>query len=200
MHALAVLSHPSRASFSAAMLDAFCAGASESGHTVDVLDLHNDPFAFAFQQADLAQLVGGAMPPDVLGMQARVAAADALCFTYPVYWWTMPALLRGWIDRVFSAGWAYRMTDDADKGLLRDRPTFLLQMAGAREATIEQFGYGPAMRRLIDEGLFRYCGLTALHAHTVFDVHDSAANRESGLATARRFGRDLTHFGKKAAA
>jgi NAD(P)H dehydrogenase (quinone) len=192
VHALAVLSHPSRGSFSAAMLDAFVAGAHSGGHSVDVLDLHNEPFAMAFQAADLAQFSGAPMPSDVLTMQARIAAADALCFVYPVYWWTMPALMRGWVDRVFSAGWAYRVTDEAHKGLLKNRPTIVLQMAGAREETVEQFGYGPAMRRLIDDGLFRYCGLSNMHVHTVFDVHDSAPLRDAGLATARRLGAGLS--------
>lgn len=200
MHALAVLAHPSRRSFSAAMLEAFVSGAASAGHSVDVLDLHNEPFAFAFQEADLAQFSGAAMPADVRAMQERVAAAQALCFVYPIYWWTMPALLRGWIDRVFSVGWAYRLSDDADKGLLRDRPTIVLQMAGASARTIAQFGYGPAMQRLIDDGLFRYCGLKSLHVHTVHDVHDSAHERAAGLAAARRFGSSLDQLGIGAAA
>jgi NAD(P)H dehydrogenase (quinone) len=192
MHALLVLSHPRRDSFSGALADAFLEGAGEGGHTVDFLDLHRSDFQTAFQSEDLGQFGGLPMPAEVQAMQRRVDAAEALAFVYPIYWWTFPALLRGWFDRVFSLGWAYRMSDHADKALLRDRPTFVFACAGAREETIEDFGYGPAMRRLIDEGHFAYCGLKSLAMHTVFDTHDNARNREAALQAARRAGRTLS--------
>lgn len=191
MRALLVLSHPRRDSFSGALADAFLDGAREGGHTVDFLDLHRSGFETAFQPEDLGQFAGEPPPFDVRDMQSRVEAADALAFVYPVYWWTFPALLRGWFDRVFSLGWAYRISDDADKALLRDRPTFVFAPAGARQDTIETFGYGAAMRRLIDEGHFAYCGLKTLSMHTVFDVHENAEGRAHALASARRAGLTL---------
>jgi NAD(P)H dehydrogenase (quinone) len=191
MRVLAIISHPVRTSFSWAMLDAFTAGAIAAGHEVEVIDLHNHPFGIAIQPEDLTQFAGAAPPADVQIMQSRIEAAQALCFVYPIYWWTMPALLRGWIDRVFSLGWAYRISDDANKALLNDRPTVVLQTAGASAQTIEQFGYGPAMRRLMDDGLFRYCGLNALRGHTVYDVHESNGSREAGLSAARHLGQTL---------
>ncbi len=53
--------------------------------------------------ADHAVHRGQASPPaDVLAEQARIDRADTLVLVYPIYWWSMPALLKGWIDRVFS--------------------------------------------------------------------------------------------------
>ncbi|WP_447532147.1 NAD(P)H-dependent oxidoreductase, partial [Pseudomonas aeruginosa] len=46
-------------------------------------------------------------PPYVLVEQARIHPADTLVLVYPIYWWSMPALLKGWIVRVFSNGWAF---------------------------------------------------------------------------------------------
>jgi NAD(P)H dehydrogenase (quinone) len=188
MRILAVLSHPNRASFTGAMLDAFVDGAEGAGHEVDVADLHRMAFDFAFQAGDAAQFGGAPMPDAVVAEQARIERADAIAFFYPVYWWTFPALLRGWIDRVLSFGWAYRFSDSPDKGLLADRPVHLFAMCGASRATFEDFGYRPAMERLIDEGTFRYCGLKDVRDHYVFDVHDSAEQRAAGLHDARSAG------------
>jgi NAD(P)H dehydrogenase (quinone) len=177
------------------MCAAFASGARKAGYEVDLLDLHREPFEHVFQAGDAAQFGGAPMPADVQAQQARVEAADAIGIVYPVYWWTFPAPLRGWIDRVFSAGWAYRVSDNADKGLLRDRPTRVFPLFGAREETVEDLGYGAAMRRLIDEGTFRYCGLTNLATHPVYDVHDSADNRHAGLDAAAAAGRSLSARG-----
>ena len=49
----------------------------------------------------------GVASADVLAEQARIDRADTLVLVYPIYWWSMPALLKGWIDRVFSNGWAF---------------------------------------------------------------------------------------------
>jgi putative NADPH-quinone reductase len=45
-------------------------------------------------------------PADVLAEQARIDRADALVLVFPIYWWSLPGLLKGWIDRVFVNGWA----------------------------------------------------------------------------------------------
>ena len=48
-----------------------------------------------------------AVPDDVRDHQARVDAADVLTLIFPIYWWSFPAILKGWIDRVWNRGWAY---------------------------------------------------------------------------------------------
>jgi NAD(P)H dehydrogenase (quinone) len=182
---LLVLDHPVRASFCGALADAVNDGARAAGHRIDFLDLARADFDCQFQPADHAYFLGGPVPRDVAAMHRRVEAADALVFVYPVYWWTVPARTRGWIDRVLTAGWAYAMEPQGNRPLLRDRPFALVASAGAGRQTIEDFGYGPAMRRLIDEGTFGYCGLTTMHQVLVPDVHESAEARATGLAAAR---------------
>ncbi|MFJ6076038.1 NAD(P)H-dependent oxidoreductase [Streptomyces sp. NPDC093065] len=47
-------------------------------------------------------------------MHRRVEVADRLAFIYPVYWWGMPAMMKGWIDRVFTEGWACQYGSGVD--------------------------------------------------------------------------------------
>jgi NAD(P)H dehydrogenase (quinone) len=191
MRIMLILDHPVSTSFCAALASAVADGARETGHDVDLLDLARDGFDCLFQRQDRDHFLGGAVPADVASMHARVEAADALVFVYPIYWWTFPARLRGWIDRVLTAGWAYAMEASGNRPLLRNRPIALVASAGAGQQTIEEFGYGPAMRRLIDEGTFGYCGLTTIHPLIIPDVHESAEARAAGLAAAHALPRAL---------
>ena len=193
MKVLAVFSHPVRSSFCGALLDAFTEQLAASGHEADVLDLHRSDFNCAFQADDHAHFAGGPVPQDVARMQARIEQAQALAFVYPIYWWTFPALLRGWIDRVFTAGWAYGIGPAGNQPLLRDRPTVLIATAGAGLETIETFGYGAAMRRLIDEGTFGYCGLKDIRTVLACDVHEDADGRTDSLKAVRQAALDLAH-------
>ena len=60
----------------------------------------------------LRRIVAKQRPKDVLAQQEKVAAADGLAFIAPIYWMNFPAMLRGWIERVFTYGFVYTMTRD----------------------------------------------------------------------------------------
>src|SRR5512147_694627 len=135
MHVLALFCHPRRDSFSGAVLDAFCTGLQEDGHAVEIADLYREGFDPRLRLEDYAQFEDRPMPDDVLAEQARVERARAMAFVFPVWWWSFPGLLKGWVDRVFSSGWAYDFTPGRSRGLLEDRPTLLICVAGSRRAT-----------------------------------------------------------------
>lgn len=197
MRLLTVFSHPRPDRYPAAVMDAFHEPARAAGVEVDVLDLHAEGFDPRFTDEDHAHFWGGPVPDDVAAMHRRVEGADRLAFVFPVYWWSMPALLKGWIDRVFTPGWAYQYGDGVEdrgkkpvRGLLPRVPTTLLGIAGADVATYERYGYDEAMRAQLDVGIFAYCGITDVETHLVYDVegdHNGPA-RERGLEIARGVG------------
>ncbi len=191
MNVLAVFSHPRRDSFSGAVLDSFAAGLRARGHRVEVADLYRESFDPRLGLADLAQFDDRPMPADILGEQARVERAEALAMVFPVWWWSFPAMLKGWIDRVWSSGWAYEFAPDRSRGLLADRPTMLLCMAGSRAATYAKYGYGDAMHAQIDIGVLGYCGIRDITTHVFYEVDDDGAARRADLELARRLGMDF---------
>ena len=188
MRLLAVLAHPERASFTAAVLDRFVDGARAAGHEVEVLDLYRSGFDPLLRGADHAQFDGGEMPADVRAEQARVDRADGLVLVFPVWWWSFPAVLKGWFDRVFSQGWAYDFTPGRSRGLLPDRPTLLIGIGGSRASTYRRYGYDEAMRTQIDVGMLGYCGLRDVETVLLHEADDDAAAREAFLATAHDLG------------
>lgn len=189
MHILAVYAHPRRDSFTGAVLDDLLAGLADAGHTAEIADLYRENFEARFQVADYAQFSGQPLPDEVRAQQARVDRADGLVFVFPVWWWSFPAILKGWIDRVFSEGWAYRFEPGLSRGLLRDRPMLLLGVCGSRESTFRKYGYDEAMRVQLDVGILGYCGLRDVHTQLFYDVEQGAAARAEYLEQARNHGR-----------
>ena len=181
MKLLVVFAHPLRNSYPRAVLDAFLEPIRAQGHQIDLLDLHEEDFDPRFTQADHAHFWGGDIPEEISAYQKRMDAADRLAFIYPVYWWGMPAIMKGWIERTFSGDWAYVYGEGVEdrgkaglKGLLANRPTLLLGIGGSTERTYRRYRYDDAMRTAIDVGVFSYCGIRDVETHLLFDVEGDA--------------------------
>jgi NAD(P)H dehydrogenase (quinone) len=193
MHALIVVAHPGPGSLSHAIAGQIAAGVSRprSGDTAEIADLAAEGFDPRFTPGDLAVHLRQARPDaDVVAEQARIDGADALVLVYPVYWWSMPALLKGWVDRVFSNGWAY--AEGADARLtkkLRHLRVHLVGLAGAGAGTYARHGYTGAMKTQIEHGIFDYCGACVVTSRLLFDAH--ARDAAPHLEAARAIGRDL---------
>lgn len=164
MHALIVVAHPDRNSLTHAVAAQVAQGAAQAGlaglHTTEIADLAAEGFDPRFTAADLAlHLKQAPAPADVAAEHARLDKADALVLVYPVYWWSFPALLKGWIDRVFTQGYAY---EEGAGGKLAKKlghlQVHLLGIGGADAGTYGRRGYAGAMKTQIEHGIFDYCG------------------------------------------
>ncbi len=112
MNALVVYSHPIADSFCAAMRDAAVRGLLQAGHHVDVIDLYDEDFnpVMARDEWHMNRESGGAVPAGLERHVALVQAAQILVFVYPTWWSTMPAILKGWLERVLIEKVAYAFT------------------------------------------------------------------------------------------
>ncbi len=162
MHTLIVVAHPNPASLTHAVAGRLAEGLAsvEGANTFELADLAAEGFDPRFTLPDRALAQGsGEVPADVAAEHARLDRADALVLVYPIYWWSFPALLKGWIDRVFTQGWAYAATDDGRllKKLQRLR-VHLVALGEADQRTFARHGYFGAMKTQIDHGIFDFCG------------------------------------------
>lgn len=193
MHALIVVAHPDPKSLSRSAATELAEGISQSGggHSFEIGDLSAEAFDPRFNAADFAAYHKDTTPPaDVLAEQERIDRATDLVLVYPVYWWSMPAILKGWIDRVFSNGWAYETAPEGKvvKKLRRLR-VHLLGVAGTDAGTFERHGYAGAMKTQIDHGIFDYCGASVVTSEFLFD--SETRDPVSLLETTRSIGRNL---------
>ena len=182
MHILTVLDHPSPQSFSAAAAARFMSGCEAAGHTVELADLHAEGFDPRWSMADITREGAAAAGTDIAAEQARIMRAEAICLVFPLFWWGMPAMMKGWLDRVWSYGWAYDDLDDREKSLLPARPGLLLVPAGARSDQIEDAGYLQAMQTAWEQGTFGYFGLRPYQLELLCGSTGSDARRADLLA------------------
>lgn len=189
MHVLCVLCHPRRQSFTGSLLDSFAAGLAEGGHSAEIADLYREDFDPVLNEADFAQFEDRAMPEDVLEEQRRYERCDALVMVFPLWWYGMPAMLKGWLDRVFCAGWAYRRRHDPVGSLLRPRPCTFLVSVGSSQRVMDEHHYDQSLRHLWRDGVLGYVGSDPIGIELFLDTTWNAAARETHLLRAREMGR-----------
>ncbi len=137
-------------------------------------------------------------PTDVAAEQAKVARAQALAFVAPVYFVGFPAMLKGWIERVFSLGFAFGLSAEGWRGdiggrvpLLRHEKALILQTTIFDEKAYGA-GLADAMRLLIDDFALRYPGIANVRHvffHAVYGADDGTRRRY--LDEAYRLGREF---------
>ncbi|WP_213939023.1 NAD(P)H-dependent oxidoreductase [Pseudomonas sp. dw_612] len=193
MHALIVVAHPNPQSLTLSLARQIAEGltSADSSNTYEIADLSAQGFDPRFGLADMAVHHREAPPPaDVLAEQARIDRADALVLVYPVYWWSMPALLKGWIDRVFSNGWAFDFSLDSPfVQKLSHLRVHLVGVGGADAGSFTRHGYDEAMKTQIDHGIFEYCGARVVTSELFLNSETQAP--QIHLKTARTLGRKL---------
>lgn len=192
MHALIVIAHPDSESLTHAVTAQIAQGIAASGslHSVEIADLAEEGFDPRFAEADIALFLKKAKPPaDVATEHARLERADALVLVYPIFWWSFPALLKGWIDRVFTQGWAYE--EDASGKLVKKLhrlQVHLIAIGGADQRTYARHGYFGAMKTQIDHGIFGYCGARVVTSELLLasDAGFPAAHLDAAQVIGRR--------------
>lgn len=181
MHILTVLDHPNPNSFSAAVARHYREGAKAAGHSVELADLHAEGFDPIWTMADIEADDGKPVPADILSEQTRIMRADAICLVFSLFWWGMPSMMKGWVDRVWRWGWAYDQLDDPEVSLQRPRSGLLLVPAGARSDEIVNEGYLEALETAWTKGTFGYFGFSPRKLELLYGSTGSAERRKALL-------------------
>ena len=115
--------------------------------------------------AEIAALIRSHMPKDVLAQQAKVAAADALAFVAPIHFCNFPSILKGWIDRVWTLGFAFGLTSAGWHGDVNGRipllhhKRVLIMSSTLFDKNAYDDGIRDAIGKVIDEWGFRFPGI-----------------------------------------
>lgn len=193
MNILLVTADPTGRSFAASLAENYVAGVQAAvSASVEHADLAQEGFDPRMTSADLAFFRGeGTLPEDVALEQARIERADLILIAFPVYWWSMPAVLKGWVDRVFTRGWAFG-DDKHFSGRLVGKSVRLVATGGAGQRTYEKHGYRAAIAAQIEHGVFKFSGVGDVETHLFLDVESGdRAARLCNLSTAQELGRTL---------
>ncbi|MDQ0640055.1 NAD(P)H dehydrogenase (quinone) [Pedobacter sp. W3I1] len=108
MKVVIVFNHPHEGSFGNAILDAVIKGLQSANHEVDLMHLDKDGFKPVMSKADLKAFVEHKpIDPQVIDYNERLEKADHLIFIFPIWWDLMPAMTKGFVDRVLTPGIVY---------------------------------------------------------------------------------------------
>lgn len=121
MNVLVVRAHPLEDSFNAALLARTCAGLARAGHAIDLLDLYADDFDPRMRAEERRTYADAAsVPGEIAPYAARLKAAEALVLVFPVWCFGVPAILKGFFDRVLRPGVAFEYEDKAVRPRLQN--------------------------------------------------------------------------------
>ena len=182
MNALIVYAHPEPKSFNGAMKDLAVETLSAAGHEVVVSDLYAmgfNPVAgpgdmtgeradagfFSLQKEQTAAYESRTLLPDIAAEIEKLKRADFVIFQFPIWWFGMPAILKGWADRVFARGFAYLPGRKYDTGMLKGKLAIVAATTGTSADTYAPDGIdGDILTVLwpVHNGLLRYSGFDVL--------------------------------------
>ncbi|GAA4300192.1 NAD(P)H-dependent oxidoreductase [Actinomadura luteofluorescens] len=165
--ALIVHAHPEPHSFSTAQMTTAAQALRDAGYRVDVLDLYSDAWAPTLARDDFASAEGyfkpqaeqmravkdGTLDATVQAHLDRLLDADLLVLSFPLWWFSLPAILKGWVDRVFAMGAVF----GGDYGLFGDAA-----LAGKRAMLLFTTG-GPS--EMFQPGIFGSMDDFLFHIH-----------------------------------
>jgi NAD(P)H dehydrogenase (quinone) len=184
---LFVVAHPEPASFSASLARHGMQALEAAGHSVEISDLYAmgfdpvsdrrnftsiaDPDRYDQQSEErLASAISGYSPAIQREMD-KLVQCDVLVFQFPIWWLGMPAILKGWIDRVFAIGRAYGGGRWFDRGMMRGKRAMLaVTIGGTAEAYSAEGIYGDVadVLRPINVGVLGFCGFDVVEPFVAF--------------------------------
>lgn len=196
MNIFIVYAHHEPSSFTAAMKNAAIQNLENQGHTVTVSDLYGQGFSAVAQKWDFVTTSGrhynymleqkhsaqlqNSFSPDIIGEIQKLQAADVLLIIAPLWWSSVPAILKGWFDRVLAMGVTWDSGRFYENGLMRGKQT-LLAVAGGHPADY----YDPKGRHLvsaeqalhhINHDTLAFCGFNVQEPYIVLNI--LGANQE----------------------
>lgn len=197
MNVLIVLAHPESKSLNGSLKDLAASVLSQQGHTVQVSDLYRMNWKAIADEQDFQRLqktdrfsyireskhafTDRTQSPDIEVEQAKLLWADAVIFQFPMWWFSMPAILKGWFERVYAYGLAYgvgvhegtRWGDRYGEGKLIGRRAMLSITVGGRLPHYTERGVNGAMEDLlfpIHHGMLWYPGMDVLPPFVVYQA------------------------------
>ncbi|WP_030911319.1 NAD(P)H-dependent oxidoreductase [Streptomyces sp. NRRL F-5126] len=194
MKTLIVHAHPEPASLNGSLKDLAVSTLAAAGHEVRVSDLYAMGWKAAVDAADYGcdastplkvaadsgrAFAAGTLTPDVRAEQEKLLWADTLILQFPLWWYSMPAILKGWVDRVFTYRFAYGVGEHSDtkygerygEGTLAGRRALLSVTTGGPEPHYAARGInGPIDDLLfpIQHGILYYPGIEVLPPFVVY--------------------------------
>lgn len=187
MNIFLVYWHPEEKSFNGAMRDTAIRALGELGHEVQVSDLHamafdpvsdrrnftgvKDATYFKQQIEEMYATEVGGFVPAIAAEQEKLDWCDVMIWQFPLTWFHLPAVFKGWFDRVFAMGRTYGNGRLYGDGVFRGKRALLSLTTGGPEASYRKGGFNGdimGILRPIQRGMLEFTGFSVLAPHIVY--------------------------------
>ena len=189
MKVYVLFAHPSRASFTGQVLNAFVQGLEEAGHQVQVGDLYQMGFDPVMDPSQYERESGKApsspLPPEVAQEQAKLEWAEGLAFVFPLWWSDCPAILKGWFEKVYSYGFAHRHQVNLALG---PKKAQVIATAGHPLSHLESTGVLGALQAVLVQNRLAGLGVTQTRLEVLDGMIAPESNGPKHLIRARQLG------------
>lgn len=171
---LIILAHPNPESFNHAVGNTVSQRLVQRGFEVKTRDLYHLGFDPVLSLDELKNYENPTHPKsaEVLAEQTAVMWADHLVIVYPTWWWSPPAILKGYLDRVFTPHFAFSFDKDGSPQAspLAGKTVSIIQTTGADQQFIRTEELDEAVRKLFSVGIFGFCGMEVVHHEFLMGV------------------------------
>lgn len=178
--ALLVVAHPRPDSLTAQVAERSRRRLEAAGHQVDLLDLYAEGFDPRLTPPDEPDWGNRdkVYSAEVRSHMERISAAHTLVVVFPVWWYAPPAILKGWIDRVWNYGFAYGRSQPR----LAGKRIVWIGLAQGSQADFAAIGADETIDRQLRAGVSYYCGIENASVHLLHDAHpDESPDPEAAL-------------------
>lgn len=174
METLIIYAHPYEKSFNSHVLEKIKGILNKKNQSFSVIDLNEDGFNPVMTKADLRLFSRGEYAdPLALDYSNRLKAADEVIFIFPIWWYGLPAILKGFLDKVLLKGHAYEEVDYQMSGLLKGKKALVLTTSTITE---DFFKYlGDPINNWFIKGTLNYVGIADVKWLNCPTIYDEAA-------------------------
>jgi len=161
-----IVAHPKENSFNLSVARAYVDAVRARGHDVILRDLYRMGFDPCMKAGELPAAEGFGPAPDIQAERKLLSDVQVFAFVYPLWFNAPPAMLKGYLDRVFGMGFGYSAWHGGNEPLLKSRQLISFSSSGAPRDWVAKTGALQAIRALFDDHIAAVCGLQVVdHIH-----------------------------------
>ncbi|TGA96225.1 flavodoxin family protein [Sporolactobacillus shoreae] len=176
MNVLIIYAHPNPKSFNHAVLEQVQKGLGESHHEVSVIDLYQEGFDPVLIFNEKRKRRDMKNDPEMARYRDLVKKADHYIFIYPVWWYGLPAILKGFFDRVFAAGFAYIYEGLVPKGLLTGKSAWVIYTIDSPGLFV-RLVRGNVEWTVVKKAILQFCGIRPVKRMMLAGMKGSSARK-----------------------
>lgn len=192
MNILLIYCNPSSESYSHAIKTIITEVCSANGHEVILRDLYAMKFDPVLTMTEMEAIKRGEISDEIKQEHDHIRKADLIILIYPLWWNGPPALLKGYVDRIFSYGFAYSYNEQGAVKLLTEKNIIIFTPNGTPKDIYEKNGRYSSINQAMHDGIFRFCGMNVLaHYYFCSGRKSTLTERVTGLEEVRGIAREL---------